>query len=384
MFSSIVKSYKRKLQITLNYSVTACQASFLHNSFKPDKLSLLKKRIEKDQPSISDFLFDRFKRGHDYLRISLTERCNLRCQYCMPENGVDLTPRSNLLTTEEILKLSALFVKNGVTKIRLTGGEPLIRKDFIDIVASLNDLKHNQNGNQLKTIGVTTNGIVLGRKLPALKQAGLDAVNISLDTLQPLKYEFVTRRRGFERVMSSIKKCAEMGFTSLKVNCVVMKGLNEDEVCDFVSFTEDIPVDVRFIEYMPFDGNKWNQNKMISYQTMLKEIRKKFKNVVKLQDDQNDTSKAYKVPGFVGRFGFITSMSENFCSSCNRLRITADGNLKVCLFGNNEVSLRDVLRENQDNIEHVIGEAVKRKKKQHAGMSNLKSLKNRPMILIGG
>jgi len=384
MFSSTVKSYKRQLQMTLSYSLTACQASFLHNSLKSDKLSLLKKQIEKDQPSISDFLFDRFNRGHDYLRISLTERCNLRCQYCMPENGVDLTSKSNLLTTEEILKLSTLFVKNGVTKIRLTGGEPLIRKDFVDIVASLNDLKHNQNGNQLKTIGVTTNGIVLGRKLPTLKQAGLDAVNISLDTLQPLKYEFVTRRRGFERVMSSIKKCAEMEFTSLKVNCVVMKGLNEDEVCDFVNFTKEIPVDVRFIEYMPFDGNKWNHNKMISYQVMLEEIRKKFKNVVKLQDDHNDTSKAYKVPGFVGRFGFITSMSENFCSSCNRLRITADGNLKVCLFGNNEVSLRDVLREKQDSIEHVIGEAVKRKKKQHAGMSNLKNLKNRPMILIGG
>jgi len=384
MFSTIVKSYKKQILMTFNSSTYGYHANFLHNSLESDKLSLLKKRIEKDEPNISDFLFDNFNRGHDYLRISLTERCNLRCQYCMPENGVDLTPQNNLLTTEEILKLSKFFVKNGVTKIRLTGGEPLIRKDFVDIVASLNDLKHKQNENRLKMIGVTTNGIVLGRKLSALKKAGLDAINISLDTLQPLKYEFVTRRRGFERVMSNIKKSVELGFTSVKVNCVVMKGLNEDEVCDFVSLTKDIPVDVRFIEYMPFDGNKWNQNKMISYRVLLKEIENKFKNVEKLQDHHNDTSKAFKVPGFVGKFGFITSMSDNFCSSCNRLRLTADGNLKVCLFGNNEVSLRDVLREKQENIEHVIGEAVKRKKKQHAGMSNLKNLKNRPMILIGG
>ncbi|XP_044021843.1 molybdenum cofactor biosynthesis protein 1 isoform X1 [Siniperca chuatsi] len=327
----------------------------------------------------SAFLTDNFGRRHSYLRISLTEKCNLRCQYCMPEEGVKLTPRGQLLSTSEVLTLARLFVQEGVEKIRLTGGEPLIRPDVLHIITELRKLEG------LKTIAVTTNGMNLARLLPKLKDAGLDLINISLDSLVPAKFEFIVRRKGFHKVMESIDKAIEMGYNPVKVNCVVLRGLNEDELLDFVALTEKKPLEVRFIEYMPFDGNKWNFKKMVSYQEMLDRIRQQWPNLEMLQTEHTDTAKTFKVPGFKGQVGFITSMSDHFCGSCNRLRITADGSLKVCLFGNSEVSLRDVLRSGASDEEllQIIGAAVGRKKKQHAGMFSISQMKNRPMILIG-
>ncbi|XP_071327355.1 molybdenum cofactor biosynthesis protein 1 isoform X2 [Trachinotus anak] len=328
----------------------------------------------------SAFLTDNFGRRHSYLRISLTEKCNLRCQYCMPEEGVKLTPRGQLLSTSEILTLARLFVQEGVDKIRLTGGEPLIRPDVLDIIAELRKLEG------LKTIAITTNGMNLARLLPKLKDVGLDLINISLDSLVPAKFEFIVRRKGFHKVMEGIDKAIEMGYNPVKVNCVVMRGFNEDELLDFVALTEKKPLEVRFIEYMPFDGNKWNFKKMVSYQEMLDRIRQQWPKLEMLETGHTDTAKTFKVQGFKGQVGFITSMSDHFCGSCNRLRITADGSLKVCLFGNSEVSLRDVLRSGASDEEllQIIGAAVGRKKKQHAGMFSISQMKNRPMILIGG
>ncbi|XP_069092438.1 molybdenum cofactor biosynthesis protein 1 isoform X2 [Pleurodeles waltl] len=346
-----------------------------------EMMSTERKRFLKEHAMpFSAFLTDSFGRRHNYLRISLTEKCNLRCQYCMPEEGVQLTPKSEILTTQEIITLARHFVKEGVDKIRLTGGEPLIRPDVVDIVAQLRKLEG------LKTIAVTTNGINLARQLPRLKEAGLDVLNISLDTLVPAKFEFIVRRKGFHKVMEGIHKAIELGYNPVKVNCVVMRGLNEDELVDFVALTEKLPLEVRFIEYMPFDGNKWNFKKMVSFQEMLDTIRQKWPELERLPEEASSTSKAFKVPGFLGEVGFITSMSEHFCGSCNRLRITADGNLKVCLFGNSEVSLRDCLRSesSEQELVQIIGAAVGRKKAQHAGMFNISQMKNRPMILIGG
>ncbi|CAK6962109.1 molybdenum cofactor biosynthesis protein 1 isoform X1 [Scomber scombrus] len=343
------------------------------------KSRLTKERLRDHSLPFSAFLTDSFGRRHNYLRISLTEKCNLRCQYCMPEEGVKLTPRSQLLSTAEVLTLARLFVQEGVDKIRLTGGEPLIRPDVLDIIAELRKLEG------LKTIAVTTNGMNLARTLPKLKDAGLDLINISLDSLVPAKFEFIVRRKGFHKVMEGIDKAIEMGYNPVKVNCVVMRGLNEDELLDFVALTEKKPLEVRFIEYMPFDGNKWNFKKMVSYQEMLDGIRQQWPRLEMVQTGHTDTAKMFKVPGFEGQVGFITSMSEHFCGSCNRLRITADGNLKVCLFGNSEVSLRDILRSgaSEEELLQIIGAAVGRKKKQHAGMFNISQMKNRPMILIG-
>nr|XP_051710727.1 molybdenum cofactor biosynthesis protein 1 isoform X2 [Oryctolagus cuniculus] len=327
-------------------------------------LSRRRQFLREHAAPFSAFLTDRFGRRHSYLRISLTEKCNLRCQYCMPEEGVSLTPKADLLTTEEILTLARLFVKEGVDKIRLTGGEPLIRPDVVDIVARL----HRLEG--LRTIGVTTNGINLARLLPQLQKAGLSAINVSLDTLVPAKFEFIVRRKGFHKVMEGIHKAIELGYSPVKVNCVVMRGLNEDELLDFVALTKGLPLDVRFIEYMPFDGNKWNFKKMVSYKEMLDTIQQQWPDLEKLPEEESSTAKAFRIPGFQGQVSFITSMSEHFCGTCNRLRITADGNLKVCLFGNSEVSLRDHLRAgaSEEELLAIIGAAVGRKKQQHADL----------------
>lgn len=338
----------------------------------------------------------------------------------MPEEGVPLSPPAHLLTTPEIVYLSTLFVSQGVTKIRLTGGEPTVRKDIIPLMQAIGNLRRDG----LRELCITTNGISLHRKLDAMVEAGLTGVNLSLDTLDPFQFQIMTRRKGFEAVMKSIDRILEMNRMGagikLKINCVVMRGLNNREILPFVELGRDKPLEVRFIEYMPFDGNKWSQGKMFTYQEMLAVIRAKYPNLEKVADHKNDTSKTYRVPGFEGRVGFITSMTHNFCGTCNRLRITSDGNLKVCLFGNAEVSLRDMIRkgnngqpideqamerlnllesaraaarihdeggivnERERELLNIIGMAVKRKKAKHAGMGELENMKNRPMILIGG
>lgn len=379
------------------------------------------RKIQQGKP-FSDFLTDTFNRQHDYLRISLTERCNLRCLYCMPEEGVPLSPNRDILTTAEIQYLCALFVSQGVTKIRLTGGEPTVRKDIIPLMRQIGSL--SKKG--LKELALTTNGISLHRKLDDMVEAGLTGVNISLDTLDPFQYQILTRRQGFDAVMKSINRVKEMNKLGagikLKVNCVVMRGLNDHQIPPFVEWTRNEDLEVRFIEYMPFGGNKWSQSKMMGYADMLDIIRRDHPTATRLKDARNDTSKTWQVPGFTGRFGFITSMTHNFCGTCNRLRITSDGNLKVCLHGNSEVSLRDLLRADHSGepmddavfeavrqlerdrrethganladaegfksrelqLLEVIGAAVKRKKEKHAGIGVLENLKNRPMILIGG
>jgi cyclic pyranopterin phosphate synthase len=298
----------------------------------------------------------------------------------MPEEGVDLKPRDEILTFEEIERLVRLFVSAGVDKVRLTGGEPLVRQDVEALVERIGRVAG------LRTLAITTNGLLLPKKLRRLHAAGVNLLNISLDTLRPDRFAFITRRQGFEIVLRAIDLAIEYGYDPVKVNAVVMRGFNDDELADFVALTEHKPIEVRFIEYMPFDGNGWNDRRFMPYTDMIAQIERRFPQLTRLQDGPNDTSKTYQVPGFLGRVGFITSMSEHFCSSCNRLRITADGNLKVCLFGAAEVSLRDALRSGQtdEEVGKLIQDAVHHKKAAHAGMYELASSENRPMILIGG
>lgn len=343
----------------------------------------------------------------------------------MPEEGVPLQPLQSLLTTPEIILLASTFVSQGVTKIRLTGGEPTVRPDILPLMQQLGALRPHG----LRELCITTNGVALHRKLEAMVEAGLTGVNLSLDTLDPWQFQIMTRRKGFDAVQRSIARIHELNRAGagvkFKINCVVMRGVNDREVLDFVDMTRDRDVEVRFIEYMPFDGNKWSKGKMFSYAEMLNLIRERYPSLQKVQDHHNDTSKTWHIPGFAGRIGFVTSMTHNFCGTCNRLRITSDGNLKVCLFGNAEVSLRDILRRvnggepideeallrlkkvamdqqlptlalaghgdeelmlapNSKQLLDVIGAAVKRKKARHAGMGELEHMKNRPMILIGG
>lgn len=325
-------------------------------------------------------LTDTFGRVHTYLRISLTEKCNLRCLYCMPEEGVELTPKMEILSTDEVVRLATLFASSGITKIRLTGGEPTLRTDIVDITSAISSLPGVQH------VGLTTNGIVLERKLSALKDAGLSLLNISLDTLRPERFEAMTRRKGHDRVLRAIERAIELGFSPIKLNVVVMSGVNDDEIIDFVRFTRDKPVNVRFIEYMPFDGNVWKRKKMVGFKEMKAAVENSFGPLHRHVDPLGEVAKNYYIPGHTGSVSFITSMTSAFCSDCNRLRIMADGNLKVCLFGANEVSLRDAIREgaSDEDLKAVISAAVDRKKAAHAGMFELAKTKNRAMIKIGG
>ena len=421
---SVRSGQPRSLGFTIRRGIASAAPAvqeYSQHGLPPAPMVESRRQSVKNTKPFSSFLTDTFQRQHDYLRISITEKCNLRCLYCMPEEGVPQSPPPALLTTPEIYLLSSIFVSQGVKKIRLTGGEPTIRQDILPLMHQIGTLRSQG----LRELCLTTNGITLHRKLDSMVEAGLTGVNLSLDTLDPWQFQIMTRRKGFEAVMRSIERILEMNKLGagikLKINCVVMRGINEREIIPFVELGREQDLEIRFIEYMPFDGNKWSQGKMLSYQEMMDIIQTKYPTLRKVKDHKNDTSKAYEIPGFLGRIGFITSMTHNFCGSCNRLRITSDGNLKVCLFGNAEVSLRDILRKKNDGnpidekafeamkqielhrqqgltsaqgpvggTEHdrelldLIGLAVSRKKEKHAGMGELENMKNRPMILIGG
>lgn len=342
-------------------------------------------------------LKDTYSRHHSYLRISLSERCNLRCQYCMPPEGVPLQPTENLLSADEIERLVRLFGAGGVDKVRLTGGEPLLRKDLSDIIASI------RTQSNIHSVGITTNGITLSRHLPSLVEAGLTHVNISLDTLNADKFEDITRRKGLSKVMRAIEDaCAMLPSGNVKVNSVVMKNFNDSELRDFIQMTKDLPLDVRFIEWMPFNDNGWNKDRFVSYDDMMSGITSDLAGIqssmiglppielLRAEDGPNDTTKWWRAPEHEGRVGFITSMTQHFCGTCNRLRLTADGKLKVCLFGSAEISLRDAMREgaNDEDLGLIVWAGLQQKKFALGGHGSAEGIKkannNRPMTLIGG
>lgn len=328
-------------------------------------------------------LTDSFERKHTYLRISLTERCNLRCTYCMPEEGVLLSPKSHIMNFDEIYDIAKTFVDNGVTKIRLTGGEPLIRKDLHVILKKLSSLPVE--------IGITTNGVIVDRFIDTFKECGIRHINVSLDSLKKEKFTQITRRNYFERVYKNIQLLAENGF-NVKVNAVLIRGFNDDEIVDFVTLAKDLPISIRFIEFMPFDGNKWDIKKMVSYAEIIEQLNSHFseENLFRLKDAPNDTSKNYRIKGFKGTFAIISSVTNPFCDSCNRLRLTANGQLKNCLFSATESDILSSLREGK-SIEPIIQKAVLGKFKVRGGMDTLEKLQqpklhsqNRNMTTIGG
>lgn len=325
---------------------------------------------------------DRHSRRHSYLRISLTERCNLRCTYCMPEDGVPLSPSADLLSTPEVARLVGIFAGAGVSKVRLTGGEPTLRKDLPDIVRLTREAG-------VREVGLTSNGIVLGRMLPALVDAGLNRLNVSLDTLREDRFETMTRRKGLSRVLESVERAVDLGMESVKLNVVVMRGSNEDELPAFVDLTRDRPINVRFIEYMPFDGNRWDFSKMMTYREMATDVeRHAGRPLVRMGDPAGEVAKNFKLEGHEGTVSFVTSMTDHFCGDCNRVRVMADGALKVCLFGHSEVSLRNAMREgaSDEDLRYVVAAALDRKHARHAGMFELarRSADGRAMVKIGG
>ena len=325
-------------------------------------------------------IVDRYNRVHNYLRISLTDNCNLRCFYCMPEEDYEFTPASRLMQSHEIETLTKIFVDLGVTKIRLTGGEPLVRKDAKEIILALSKLPVK--------LTLTTNATRLRDFSDTLERAGIRSLNISLDTLQPDKFQLITRRDQFKQVYDNIRLMIQKGF-HVKVNMVVMKGLNENEINDFVEWTRYEPVHVRFIEFMPFTGNRWTSNKVFSFHEMLELIESKYE-IIKLQDEKHDTAKGFQVLGHKGTFAVISTMSENFCGTCNRMRLTADGKLKNCLFSRSETDLLTALRNGEDVVP-LIHQSIRSKAKELGGQFtpdfehlHAEDINNRSMITIGG
>lgn len=321
-------------------------------------------------------LVDRFGRIHDYLRISLTDACNLRCTYCMPEHPV-FTAHSSLMQAQEVVAIAGLFVQMGITKIRLTGGEPLVRKDIRLILEGIAALR----GTGLETLTLTTNGILLHENIDALSGAGVRAVNISMDTLMPERFISIAKRDHFHRVMSNIHLLLENQY-KVKVNVVVMRGVNDDEVIEFIRWTRDYPVHVRFIEFMPFNGNKWHDKRLISSAELLKRAEDHFE-VAPLQAEKNDTARAYHVLGHAGTFAFISTMTAPFCDGCNRIRLTADGKIKNCLFSKGEVDLLDAYR-NGENLQALIMENIRTKEAEWGGQALFETTSNRAMVAIGG
>jgi GTP 3',8-cyclase len=356
-------------------------------SLEPREVAAASLGLREQGDARAQGLFDRYGRSHAYLRISVIEKCNLRCRYCMPEEGVPLLPRGELLTFEEIERLARLFVKLGVSKIRLTGGEPLVRRGIADLVMRIGALKFEG----LRRLAMTSNALLLEPLIPALKTAGLDAVNLSLDTLRPDRFKAITLREGCAETISAIRAAAA-AFEKVKVNAVVMAGVNDDELVDLArAFARDQPIEVRYIEYMPFEGNHWGRDlRMVP----AAQIRARLAEKLELTPlGLDETAQVYEVREdgrkWPGRVGIISSMSEPFCASCNRTRLTADGHFRWCLLDEGEVDLRGPLRAGatDGDLAGIIEEGLRRKKPGHAPAEELlvaQSHGGRSMIRIGG
>lgn len=339
--------------------------------------------IRTEQASKSEraecLLVDRFGRRHSYLRISVTDRCNLRCSYCMPPEGIALKKKDELLSFEEIFRTAALFVRLGVRKIRITGGEPLVRKDLELLIGKLAGIKG------LEHLSMTTNGVMLAEKATLLKEAGLQSLNISIDSLKPERFKEITLRDNFDRVIDGINAAEHLAFHPLKLNVVVMKGKNEDEILDFVHFVKNRRMNLRFIEYMPFKDNKWQADAVFSFAEMKSLIEKEFV-LEALESEKSAVAKDFQLKGYQGSVSFISSMSDSFCSACNRMRLTADGSIKSCLFYDAEVNLKEKLRQgcSDEELEEMILYALQQKPEAHPPMEELAEMSNRAMVEIGG
>lgn len=323
-------------------------------------------------------IIDRFGRPHSYLRISLTDRCNLRCFYCMPGEGIQLMEKQSIMSLEEILSMARTFTDLGVDTIRLTGGEPLIRKNLDFLIRGLAGLG--------VTLKLTTNGILLDQYLPLFQEVGLKKINISLDTLDKAKAVFITRRDYFDRIMANVQRCLDAGM-DIKLNVVLVKGVNEQEIPDFIRLTQHQRLDVKFIEFMPFKGNQWDWSKGVSQAEILSSAEAAFGPFEVLPNGPHSTSVNFRVPGHQGSFGIVSTITEPFCGSCNRIRLTADGKMKNCLFATAETDLLTPLRAGQP-VEPLILEAIQHKKFSRdgmdLGMDRDHYEQNRSMISIGG
>lgn len=299
---------------------------------------------------------DQFGRKINYLRISVTDLCNLRCIYCMPKEGIPKIQHEDILSVEEIEEIVKVFVKLGVNKIRLTGGEPLVRKGILDIVERIGKLEG------IRDFAMTTNGLLLKEYAKDLRALGLKRVNISLDTLDDKKYSSITRIGSLQRVMKGIEAAKEVGLTPIKINTVLVGGFNDDEIEDLVRLTEKEEIDVRFIELMPIgEAIKLKADHFLSNEIVLQRVP----SLIKIDgEDPSSPAVYYKLPNGKGKIGLINPVSCKFCKNCNRVRLTSQGKLKLCLHSDVEIDLREALRRGQA-IEKIIMDAISKKPESH-------------------
>ncbi|SCW66953.1 cyclic pyranopterin phosphate synthase [Paenibacillus tianmuensis] len=293
---------------------------------------------------MSQILKDRFGRIHDYLRISVTDRCNLRCVYCMPEEGMEFEPEEKLLTFEEIAEVVRVLAGYGVRKLRLTGGEPLVRKNLEQLVRMLSAI------DGIEDIALTTNAIHFASRAEKLREAGLTRINVSLDSLRADRFSLITRGGDLSRVLASLEAASRVGLDPIKLNVVLMKGLNDDEIEDFLKLTLERGLHVRFIEYMPIghDDNGW-KTRYIPLDTVLERCETIGWQVETLEEGVrgNGPSQNFRITGAAGTFGLIHPVSDHFCQTCNRLRLTSDGNIKPCLYWSDEFNVRRYIGNDQ-------------------------------------
>lgn len=328
------------------------------------------------QPAITDDYGRIIRR----VRVSVTDRCNFRCVYCMPEEGIEWQSHEKMLTFEEIVRIVRILHSTGITKFRFTGGEPTVRKEFPKLMREIANICPTIE------ISITTNGALLKDMTQELKDAGVKNLNISLDTLQRDKFKHLTRRDAFDDVIAGIKAAQNVGFDKIKVNVVALRNTNMSELHDFIDFAEQTGITVRFIEIMPFNGNSWNSADYISKVDILKLMDEPFQPIA--TDDQAQTSREYAFRNGNAIIGFIASVSESFCSTCDRLRVTAEGKIRPCLHDANEVSIMELLRGTGTDAQilNQITKIMQTKWKAHPDfLQNYKPpLSDRAMTLIGG
>lgn len=326
-------------------------------------------------------LQDSFGRNIGDLRLSVTDRCNFRCRYCIPNEKVEWIPTAALLTDDELERLVRIFASFGVAKLRITGGEPLLRPRL----AALLERFHTIDG--IDELALTTNGQSLREHLPALRSAGLRRINISLDTLDPLKFRAMTLRDAFHSVVESIDAAKNAGFEDVKVNAVIIRGINDDEVLEFARFARENALTVRFIEFMPLDsGHSWSMDQVVSGEEIVRKIKSAYTLVAQDPRTSSETAKRFRFADSAGEIGVIASVSAPFCGNCNRLRVTSDGQLRTCLFSRHEYDLRGVMRAgaSDDELAEFISQAVWRKEAGHRIGQRDFVQPERTMSFIGG
>lgn len=316
---------------------------------------------------------DAYGRSLKYLRVSVTDRCNLRCRYCMPAEGIGKIQHEEVLSLEEIETMVRTMAELGVEKVRLTGGEPLIRKGIVDLVRNLNDIPG------IKELVLTTNGLKLAAMAADLKAAGLKRINLSLDTLNPKKFEYMTRGGQLQDVLDAIEAAKTVGLTPIKINVVLIRGFNDDEITRFVEWTRNEPIEIRFIELMPIgEVASWSSEKFMSNQTVLEKVPE----LMPCEGtDPSSPATMYQLSGAKGRIGLISPISCKFCEHCNRLRLTSTGQMKYCLHSNDETDLRAYLQD-IPAMKNAILEAVKQKPQQHQLEEGY--IISRNMVEVGG